>query len=511
MADIFISHANEDADVAKDICAALEASGVTCWIAPRDIVAGADYRSEILRGVGESAALLLLYSPAASRSEHVAREVSLADEGDKPIFPLRIDTHELEGPLRYVLQGKQWVDFRADPAAAVSSVVQAMKGSAPERAPKIKRRGVSPLMLGLAALALLAIGVGGFFGYRSWQTSQIIAACHREAGSELEIGANAGAGVVFGMIRPGPALAACTQAVNARPSDARLRFNLFRALAAATPTERTGLPRRVRVALDAAAQTGHVEAVALLAGYSESDSDDAIAPPAAEIMTAAIGRLVPLALANDPRAQYVLAHMPMPMCQAVSEGHAAPQPGAAEGQIFAWMKAEYARGHPDQAPAAAAALAQASNPAAADAQVGDAFCELGKRYLLAHASANGLAAAQLELAHGVLSQTFAPESFAWIEPRPADEVLAAAVAQNYAPALYFDIQRSVSCRAEDGAPQRASDSAWARLERLAESGYRPAMSEAATLILLGCAPQNNKYPAARAWLDRASAGMELDQ
>lgn len=508
MADIFISHANEDADVAKDVCAALEASGVSCWIAPRDIRAGADYRSEILRGVAESAALLLLYSPAASRSEHVAREVSLADEANKPIFPLRVDTHELEGPLRYVLQGKQWVDFRADPAAAISAVVQAMRGSAPERAPAIRRRGFNPAMLALGALAALAVGVGGYFGYRAWDKARVVAACNAEAGSELELGAPAGAGVPFGMIAPEAALATCARAVELRPGDARLRFNLFRALAAATPSEREGLPRRVRAALNAAAQTGQVEAVALLAAFANSDQDDDVLPPPPPMMTATLSRLVSLAREGDARAQYLLAHTPWPICAVVGEGEAAPALTPAERPLFEWIKAEFSRGNPDRA----GALAQAGDLTAFNVVAGElGLCDLGPSYLLAHASAQNLAPAQLELSYKMLTQPTVTPAVNWIEARSATEILAAAVAQNYAPAIFYDIQRSIACRSEQGAPQRATETAWGRLELLAESGYRPAMSEAATLILVGCAPSGSKYPAARAWLERASAGMELDQ
>lgn len=267
----------------------------------------------------------------------------------------------------------------------------------------------------------------------------------------------------------------------------------------------------MRAALEEAARAGHVEALALLATFAANDQDDAIAPPAPELMTAQIERLVPLALADDARAQYVLSHTPLPMCDAAGEGTPAPQPSAAERPLFEWMKAEYARGHPDLDPAVAAALAQAADATAAGAQVGDAFCNLGKNYLISHASARNLPAAQLELSHQILSQLVTPETIDWIEPRPAEDLLAAAVAQNYAPAAYYAAQRAINCRSPEGTPLRASDGAWASLERLAETGYRPAMSEAATLILLGCAPSRIKYPAARAWLDRASAGMELDQ
>jgi len=35
--DIFISHSSADCAAAEQICAYLEATGLSCWIAPRDI------------------------------------------------------------------------------------------------------------------------------------------------------------------------------------------------------------------------------------------------------------------------------------------------------------------------------------------------------------------------------------------------------------------------------------------------------------------------------------------
>ena len=36
-ARVFISYASQDAAVAQKVCAALEAAGFSCWIAPRDV------------------------------------------------------------------------------------------------------------------------------------------------------------------------------------------------------------------------------------------------------------------------------------------------------------------------------------------------------------------------------------------------------------------------------------------------------------------------------------------
>jgi hypothetical protein len=41
--DVFISYSSLDKAVADAACAALEAYGIRCWIAPRDIVPGKEW------------------------------------------------------------------------------------------------------------------------------------------------------------------------------------------------------------------------------------------------------------------------------------------------------------------------------------------------------------------------------------------------------------------------------------------------------------------------------------
>ena len=47
---VFISHSATDRDAAEAICAALEAAGLACWIAPRDIPAGTPWAAAIMAG-----------------------------------------------------------------------------------------------------------------------------------------------------------------------------------------------------------------------------------------------------------------------------------------------------------------------------------------------------------------------------------------------------------------------------------------------------------------------------
>jgi hypothetical protein len=41
--DVFISYSSKDKPTADAVCATLEANGIRCWIAPRDVVPGSDW------------------------------------------------------------------------------------------------------------------------------------------------------------------------------------------------------------------------------------------------------------------------------------------------------------------------------------------------------------------------------------------------------------------------------------------------------------------------------------
>jgi hypothetical protein len=77
---VFISYASQDAAVAQRLCATLEAAGFPCWIAPRDVEAGALYADAIVRAINEAKAVVLVLSASAIASDHVATNRSLRFE-----------------------------------------------------------------------------------------------------------------------------------------------------------------------------------------------------------------------------------------------------------------------------------------------------------------------------------------------------------------------------------------------------------------------------------------------
>ena len=48
---VFISHASQDREAAQATCAALEDHGITCWMAPRDIVPGQSFGESVINAI----------------------------------------------------------------------------------------------------------------------------------------------------------------------------------------------------------------------------------------------------------------------------------------------------------------------------------------------------------------------------------------------------------------------------------------------------------------------------
>ena len=109
---IFISYASAKQEAAERVCSFLEAGGKQCWIAPRDIPAGSNYGEEILRGIENSDALVLIFDAAANESQHVLREVERAVSKKLPIVVFRLDDTEPSKAMEYFLLSIQWLDAK---------------------------------------------------------------------------------------------------------------------------------------------------------------------------------------------------------------------------------------------------------------------------------------------------------------------------------------------------------------------------------------------------------------
>ena len=114
-ADVFISHSNKDKTIAEAICHQLEANGIRCWIAPRDIQFGSDWTEGIMQGISSCKVFVLVFSDSANTSDHVRREVAKAFSLGLAVIPFRTEDVAPNRSLSYFLETVHWLDAFPSP------------------------------------------------------------------------------------------------------------------------------------------------------------------------------------------------------------------------------------------------------------------------------------------------------------------------------------------------------------------------------------------------------------
>lgn len=108
--EVFISYSQPDRECAFELVAHLEASGVGCWIAPRDIAPAADWAAEIIEAISNARIMVLVFSACSNVSPQVRREVERAVHKQVGILPFRIEDVLPSQSLEYFLSTQHWLD-----------------------------------------------------------------------------------------------------------------------------------------------------------------------------------------------------------------------------------------------------------------------------------------------------------------------------------------------------------------------------------------------------------------
>jgi hypothetical protein len=113
--DIFISYASKDKLIADAACAILESRGIRCWIAPRDILPGADWGESIVDALSHARVFVLVFSSHANASQQIRREVERAVNRGLAVIPLRIEDVAPTKSLEYFISTPHWLDAFSPP------------------------------------------------------------------------------------------------------------------------------------------------------------------------------------------------------------------------------------------------------------------------------------------------------------------------------------------------------------------------------------------------------------
>ena len=177
---VFISYASQDATAAESIVDALERQGLNCWIAPRDVTAGAPYAGQIIHAIDAAKASVLILSRDAAASPHVLREVERTASKRHAIVALRIDQAPLPADFEYFLNASHWLDASGgDIARTLPKLVAAVRlalqvpATTPAGAPSSRAAAAASTrpptrIVAMIVVSVIGLGLVGIATERLW-------------------------------------------------------------------------------------------------------------------------------------------------------------------------------------------------------------------------------------------------------------------------------------------------------------------------------------------------------
>jgi hypothetical protein len=121
---VFVSYAHGDASAVKPLVAVVEQAGRPVWMDDSGIEAGEGWAGEIVRAIKSARSVMVMCSAAAFQSDHVKREVYLADRYQKPMLPVFLEAAALPEDFEYFFAGVQWLELHKAPEAERAGLIR---------------------------------------------------------------------------------------------------------------------------------------------------------------------------------------------------------------------------------------------------------------------------------------------------------------------------------------------------------------------------------------------------
>ncbi len=126
----FISYSREDSEFALRLATDLKAAGAQVWLDQLDIKPGRPWDNAIEDALTDAPQMLVILSPASSKSQNVRDEIDFALRGGKIVVPILYIDCVI--PLR--LGRSQRIDFRADYAGGLTHLLDHLRVTDPDPA-----------------------------------------------------------------------------------------------------------------------------------------------------------------------------------------------------------------------------------------------------------------------------------------------------------------------------------------------------------------------------------------
>ncbi|NWG54340.1 MAG: toll/interleukin-1 receptor domain-containing protein, partial [Hydrogenophilaceae bacterium] len=114
---VFVSYARADSAIVIPVCEAVKAQGPSLWLDKEGIGAGENWAGEIVRAIKAVRGVAVMCSKAAFESDHVKREIYLADRYKKHLLPVFIEDATPPEDFEYFFAGVQHLKLHETPEA----------------------------------------------------------------------------------------------------------------------------------------------------------------------------------------------------------------------------------------------------------------------------------------------------------------------------------------------------------------------------------------------------------
>ena len=155
--DIFISYSRRDQEFVTRLASDLNAQVAGVWFDQSAIQLGENWHDEIMEGIRDCKAFILVLSPDAAESKYVREEVNKALEVGKAIFPVIYRPGKWMGEFESIVKDIQTLDLRSGSYAdnfskLVDGLVEAGAAKAPHERPFLHESTTIPLHIVLSKI-----------------------------------------------------------------------------------------------------------------------------------------------------------------------------------------------------------------------------------------------------------------------------------------------------------------------------------------------------------------------
>ena len=123
---VFMSYSRKDEGVMRRVATYLRGKGIVVWVDNEKLIPGTPiWEAEIEKAIRAASAVVIFMSPDSKDSEWVRREITLADQYRKRIFPVLVSGDE-DSSITIRLVTRQFVDLMGNEKAGLNALHQAV-------------------------------------------------------------------------------------------------------------------------------------------------------------------------------------------------------------------------------------------------------------------------------------------------------------------------------------------------------------------------------------------------